>query len=316
LDWLDQFFRMVFFPYLHGNYNLPYNVPANEYLRFEGEKFSKSRGIGFTVDEMLKFVDKNSLRYYMASILPETGDSDFSLHEFQYKVNSELVDKYGNYIYRMESFIEKNNLSPAVPESFDKNDIEILDLLRDKFAAYCEEIGNLHIKHGLSIWLELVMVANNYFTEAAPWKLIKEDMKKLNEKLYISLKIGQYLTAMLYPYVPSASISIMESLGIELIPGESTFSKLLEDDNFHVNKGKIPFEKIDLTNPNILDIQLATVISVENHPSADSLYIVKLKGDKVYTSVSDLKKYYSTDALEGTYGYNMAVRYWPIFRDM
>ena len=283
----------------HGNYNLPYNVPANEYLRFEGEKFSKSRGIGFTVDEMLKFVDKNSLRYYMASILPETGDSDFSLHEFQYKVNSELVDKYGNYIYRMESFIEKNNLSPAVPESFDKNDIEILDLLRDKFAAYCEEIGNLHIKHGLSIWLELVMVANNYFTEAAPWKLIKEDMKKLNEKLYISLKIGQYLTAMLYPYVPSASISIMESLGIELIPGESTFSKLLEDDNFHVNKGKIPFEKIDLTNPNILDIQLATVISVENHPSADSLYIVKLKGDKVYTSVSDLKKYYSTDSLIG-----------------
>ena len=283
----------------HGEYNLPYNVPANEYLRFEGEKFSKSRGIGFTADEMLKFVDKNSLRYYMASILPETGDSDFSLHEFQYKVNSELVDKYGNYIYRVESFIEKNGLSPHASKSLDKTDSEIMNLLRSKFSEYCAEIENLHIKRGLSVWLELVMVANNYFTEAAPWKLIKEDMNKLNEKLYIALKIGQYLTAMLYPYIPSASINIMESLGIILIPGESTFSKILDNNDFHINKGNIPFEKIDLTNPNVLDIQLSTVISVEDHPSADSLYIIKVKGDKVYTSVSDLKKYYSREALVG-----------------
>lgn len=283
----------------HGEYNLPYNVPANEYLRFDGEKFSKSRGIGFTADEMLKFVDKNSLRYYMASILPETGDSDFSLHEFQYKVNSELVDKYGNYIYRVESFIEKNGLSPHIPESFDTNDSEILNMIQSKFSAYCEEVENLHIKRGLSIWLELVMAANNYFTEAAPWKLIKVDMDKLNEKLYISLKMGQYLTVMLYPYVPSAAISIMESLGMQLNPEKSTFSKILNDNNFHVNKGNIPFEKIDLTNPNVLDIQLATVVSVENHPSADSLYVIKVKGDKLYTSVSDLKKYYSGEALTG-----------------
>ena len=283
----------------HGEYNLPYNVPANEYLRFEGEKFSKSRGIGFTADEMLKFVDKNSLRYYMASILPETGDSDFSLREFQYKVNSELVDKYGNYIYRVESFIEKNGLLPHKPGSLDKSDVEIMALLQSKFSTYCDEIENIHIKHGLSIWLELVMVANNYFTEAAPWKLIKEDRVKLNEKLYISLKIAQYLTAMLYPYIPSAAINIWDSLGIKLKLGKAAFSEVLNIDDFHINKGKVPFEKIDLTNPNRLDIQLATVVSVENHPSADSLYIIKVKGDRLYTAVSDLRKYYSSDAITG-----------------
>jgi methionyl-tRNA synthetase len=283
----------------HDGLNLPYNVPANEYLRFEGEKFSKSRGIGFTVDEMLKFVDKNSLRYYMSSILPETGDSDFSIREFQLKVNSELVDKYGNYIYRVESFIEKNGLSPRVPEKMDQTDMEIMRLLNDKFSEYGNEISKVHIKRGLSTWLELVIMANIYFTESAPWKLIKEDKEKLNEKLYVSLKIGQYLTAMLYPYVPSAAESIWESFGTGEKLGENTFDRILKIDQFHIKKGNIPFEKIDLTDPNILDIQLATIISVEDHPKADSLYVMKLHGDKIYNAVSDLKRYYAPEELLG-----------------
>ncbi len=114
----------------HGDYNLPYNVPANEYLRFQGEQFSKSRGIGFTVNEILKIADKNSLRYYMASILPETGDSDFSMREFQDKVNSELVDKFGNYIYRLISFIDKNKLSIHKPEKLSGENKKSLICLR------------------------------------------------------------------------------------------------------------------------------------------------------------------------------------------
>lgn len=283
----------------HGGLNLPYNVPANEYLRFDGEKFSKSRGIGYTVDEMLDFVDKNSLRYYMSSILPETGDSDFSMKELQFKVNSELVDKYGNYIYRLESFIEKNGLFPYKPETFDDEDIAIMSLLKNKFNEYSKEIGDVHIKHGISIWLELVMVANNYFTESAPWKLIKEDKEKLNEKLYISLKIGQYLTAMLYPYVPSAAENIWESFGTSEKLSGNTFSVILGINKFNIRKGKIPFAKLDLSNPNIFDIQLATIISVEDHPDADLLYVIKLRGDKIYQTVSDLKKFYSRTELLG-----------------
>ncbi|WP_337860585.1 methionine--tRNA ligase [Ferroplasma sp.] len=283
----------------HGEYNLPYNVPANEYLNFDGEKFSKSRGIGYTVDEILNFVDKNSLRYYIASILPETGDSDFSMKELQLKVNSELVDKYGNYIYRMESFIEKNNLSPHKPESLDDKDLEIMNLLENKFNEYCNEISDVHIKKGISIWLELVMIANNYFTESAPWKLIKEDKEKLNEKLYVSLKIGQYLTVMLEPYVPSAAENIWESFGGPKKLCNNTFSDLLSIDEFKVKKGKIPFEKIDLSNPNIFDIQLATIISVDDHPNADSLYVIKVHGDRIYQAISDTKKFYSRDELNG-----------------
>ncbi|ARD85603.1 methionyl-tRNA synthetase [Ferroplasma acidiphilum] len=283
----------------HGGFNLPYNVPANEYLRFEGEKFSKSRGIGFTVDEMLKFVDKNSLRYYMSSVLPETGDSDFSMNEFQLKVNSELIDKYGNYIYRVESFIEKNGLSPHEPETMDAKDREMMKFLEDKFSEYSMEVSGIHIKRGISIWLEIVMAANNYFTESAPWKLIKEDMEKLNEKLYVSLKIGQYLTAMLYPYVPSAAESIWQTFGISENLENATFNDVLKINKFNIKKGSIPFEKIDFSNPDILDIQLATIVSVEDHPGADSLYSIKLHGDKIYQTVSDLKKYYTKSDLQG-----------------
>jgi len=243
-------FHTVIWPAMliaHGNYNLPYNVPANEYLRFEGEQFSKSRGIGYTVNEILKIVDKNSLRYYISSILPETGDSDFSLKEFQDKVNSELIDKYGNYIYRLESFIDKNKLKINKPEKLDYNDDIIIKTLKDKFNEYKNEINNLHIKKGLSIWLELTMMANNYFNESAPWKLIKNDKDKLNDKLFLSLKIAQYLTIMLYPYVPSAAESIWKTFTNEEIKNNN-FDYLLSIDNFDIKKGKPPFSKIDFTD--------------------------------------------------------------------
>ncbi len=230
----------------HEDYNLPYNVPANEYLRFEGEQFSKSRGIGYTVNEMLKIVDKNSLRYYMTSILPETGDSDFSLREFQEKVNSELIDKYGNYIYRLESFIDKNKLNVVKPEKLDDDDEDIINTLKNKFNDYRNDLNNLHIKRGLSIWLELAMVANNYFNESAPWKLIKNDMNKLNAKLFVSLKIAEYLTVMLYPYVPSASESVWLTLAGDIPIENNSFDSLLSIDNFNVKKGNPPFSKIDL----------------------------------------------------------------------
>lgn len=235
----------------------------------------------------------------MASVLPETGDSDFSMNEFQLKVNSELIDKYGNYIYRVISFIEKNGLSPQEPETLDSKDKEIMQMLDEKFSEYSNEISNVHIKRGISIWLEIVMSANNYFTESAPWKLIKEDLEKLNEKLYVSLKIGQYLTAMLYPYVPSAAETIWQSFGMPEQLGNSTFANVLHVNKFNIKKGPIPFEKIDLSNPNILDIQIATIESVEDHPDANSLYVIKLHGNKLYQTVSDLKKYFTKTDLQG-----------------
>ncbi len=241
-------FHTVIWPAMliaHGNYNMPYNVPANEYLRFEGEQFSKSRGIGYTVNEMLKIIDKNSLRYYISSILPETGDSDFSLKEFQDKVNSELIDKYGNYIYRLESFIDKNKLNITKPEKLDNNDGGIIDVLKSKFDDYKSELNNLHIKKGLSIWLEVAMMANNYFNESAPWKLIKVDKSKLNNKLFVSLKIAEYLTVMLYPYVPSAASAIWNTFTDNIKIEDNNFDSLLSVDNFNIKKGNPPFNKID-----------------------------------------------------------------------
>ncbi len=229
---------------IHDYYNIPYNVPANEYLRFEGEQFSKSRGIGYTVNEILKIVDKSSLRYYMSSILPETGDSDFSLREFQDKVNSELVDKYGNYIYRMESFIAKNDINIKIPEEFDADDQHVLDELNEKFQAYRDEISNVHIKRGLQIWLELTMLANNYFNRSEPWKLIKTNRKRCNNKIFVSLKIAQYLTLMLYPYVPSGANDVWKTMFSEEISGD--FDDLLSMNNFSINKGEPPFHKLDL----------------------------------------------------------------------
>lgn len=180
----------------------------------------------------------------MSSILPETGDSDFSLREFQDKVNSELVDKYGNYIYRMESFIAKNDINIKIPEEFDADDQHVLDELNEKFQAYRDEISNVHIKRGLQIWLELTMLANNYFNRSEPWKLIKTNRKRCNNKIFVSLKIAQYLTLMLYPYVPSGANDVWKTMFSEEISGD--FDDLLSMNNFSINKGEPPFHKLDL----------------------------------------------------------------------
>ncbi len=229
----------------HGDYNLPYNVPANEYLRFQGEQFSKSRGIGFTVNEILKIADKNSLRYYMASILPETGDSDFSMREFQDKVNSELVDKFGNYIYRLISFIDKNKLSIHKPEKLSGENKKILDMFKEKFDQYSQEVSEIHIKRGLQIWLELVISANQYFNNAQPWKIIKENKEECNDILYTSLKIAQYLILMIYPYVPTGASEVWSMINNTVKIEGSTFEKLLSIDEFAIKKQNPPFTKLD-----------------------------------------------------------------------
>ncbi|SMD30565.1 methionine--tRNA ligase [Picrophilus oshimae] len=275
----------------HGDYNLPYNVPANEYLRFEGAQFSKSRGIGYTVNEALSLVNKNYLRYYMASIMPETGDSSFSLNELVSRVNSELIDKYGNFIYRVLGFISnrKINIKKCEPDS-------IINEFKRFFDEYSESIKNIKIKNGLQIWLEAVTLANNYFNSEAPWNI--NDPERLNQVLFTSLKISMYLTAMLYPYVPSASSEILSSLGFKTV--NYKFDDMLGFDDFRPLKGEPPFKKLEIADKKInIDLMAGTVKYVNDHPNADNLYVLGVHADRDITIVSNIKKYLTPENLQG-----------------
>ncbi len=288
-----------------GEYNLPYIVVANEFLTFNGKQFSKSRGIGYSVDAILKLASKDYVRYYMSSIMPEGSDTDFSLEDFQSRVNGELIDKFGNYIHRLTSFIANNNLkissSQAVP---DETDRDALNFAHERISNYNALLEKVEIKKALGEWLELVKFSNSYFNNAQPWRLVKTDAGQCVSKLYHSLLLAQYCTAMLYPFVPDASARIMETIGSGKYRDEGFTAGLLsqEGSEFSPAKGEPPFENLTLIreNPNFADLRIGEIREAREHPNADRLFVLKVNlGTSEIQLVAGLRKHYTADELVG-----------------
>ncbi len=281
-------------------YNLPYNVVANENMNMEGKKFSKSKGIGYTVRDTLSLVGKDYLRYYLASVLPETGDTDFALNDLQERVNTEFISKYGNLVYRVTSFITKNSLSIRTAKDSEYN--KVLDFCNQRLDNYRNFIESLEIKKALHEWLELVQYGNAYMNSSAPWKMIKDDREGCTARLYSILKIVQYATTMIYPFTPSSAQKVWDIIGIDGDLKDS-FSSLPEGNVvFNVRESDPIFQKLEVgdLNPNSLDLRVAKIMEVREHPNADRLYILKLKiGHEDRQLVAGLRKHYSADELTG-----------------
>lgn len=278
-----------------GNINLPYDVPANEYLTFKGEQFSKSRGIGFTADEILSIVEKDYLRFYLAMNLPEGGDTDFTLEDLVEKVNSEYIDKFGNFIHRIVSFVNNNNLTVTIQDVFDNDDEEALKYLDEKLEEYQKSIEGIQIKKGLQQWLEVVKYANAYVNRSKPWELIKKDKQSCLRKLYVSLKFAKYLTFMIFPYTPSSAENIWKNLGFETSINKGKIEILREESAFYPKKSTPPFKKIEIStkNPNVADLVVGKITEVRDHPNADSLYLLKVSlGERDIQLIAGMKKYY------------------------
>lgn len=297
------FFHTLFLPAMHkasGKYPLPYRVTGNEYLRFKGQKFSKSRGIGFTVDEVLQMVDKDSLRYYISSILPESSDSDFSLEEMKEKVNSELSGKFGNLVNRIVTFSKNKGLMPIKGES-DHSDIELM-VHMDKFREnYSSLMASVEFRKALGLWLENVKIVNSYFNDSKPWDLVKTDKKATESKMWHALKAVEYLTITLYPFVPSGAGRAWEAIHGYALDGIS-LSHLAETCEFKTADTAIIFKKIEIQEEpeNQMNLVVGKIVFAENHPNADSLLHLKVNlGDHEIDLVAGLRKYYSLENLEG-----------------
>jgi methionyl-tRNA synthetase len=285
----------------NGKLNLPYDIPANEYLKYNGEKFSKSRGVGFLVDEMLKVADKDYIRFYIASILPENGDSEFSVTEMEDKVNAELISKYGNLIHRLTSFVHNNGISLSYPENPLGKDLEILRKAYSLFDEYKNYMQNVEVKKALKTWIDLVQSANAYFNESEPWKLLKIDPVGCAEKLSIIYVISSYLTVMIYPIIPSSASRIWKNLGrTSLIEKNGVEDLSYKFGNLNLEKASPPFVplKIPNDNPNSLDLRVGKILSIRDHPSADRLYLLEVDlGDRKIHLVAGLRSHYKPEEL-------------------
>ncbi len=285
-------------------YNLPYMVVANEFLTFSGKQFSKSRGIGYSVDDILSIASRDYVRYYLASIMPESSDADFDIEEFQSRVNAELIDKFGNYIHRLGSFINNNRLSVSSSEVIlDGRDREAMEYSSERIRNYQDLMEKIEIKKAMAEWLELVKYANSYFNESEPWKLIKSDQGKCASKLYVSLVLAQYATALAYPLMPSAAEKIMNIIGSSKFL-DGGFTKDLfkrEGSEFKPVKSDPPFQKLDIIkeNPNFVDLRVGRIVEARPHPNADKLYVLKVNlGEEDIQLVAGLRKHYTLDELK------------------
>ncbi len=305
-------FHTIIFPAIlmawnEGNnekYCLPQNVPANEFLNFEGKKFSKSRNWGIDVDEFLDLFAPDLLRYTLAANLPETRDTDFYWKEFQLRNNSELADILGNFINRTFTFVFKH-FDGKVPSlgKLEKIDEEMLK----EISEYPQRVANLferyRIRDGVNEIMNLARDGNKYFNDTEPWKTVKSDEERCGTTLNICLQTIYTLAELFSPVLPFSTEKLFIMLnskavdwkdcgksqlkeGHQLNQSEILFPKI-EDEKIGAQINKLPEsetqkEKVEMiTYDDFMKTQLrvAEVIEAENVKKSEKLLRLKVKLD-------------------------------------
>ncbi len=200
----------------YGGLNIPYDVPANEFLTIEGRKISTSRNWAVWVPDYLSRYDPDPLRYILSINMPETSDTDFSWREFVRRNNDELVATYGNLVNRVLTFTYKN-FDGKVPETgalddVDKNILLNADICLEKVG---ESISKCYFKQGIGAAMALAQQGNRYLDEKAPWKKIKEDKPAAATSLYVAINVISRLKTLMFPFLPFSSQRVHEYLGFE-----------------------------------------------------------------------------------------------------
>ena len=231
----------------YGDLNLPYDVPANEYLTIEGKKLSSSRNWAVWLPDYLSRYEPDPLRYLLSINMPETGDTDFSWHEFVRRNNDELVATYGNLVHRVLTFVYRSfDGCVPTPGEFDSLSQDIIKGAKHTLNMMDKLISDCHFKQAVMQAMKLAQETNRYLDTKSPWKTIKQDRQASATALYVAIAVLSALRTALYPFLPFSSQKLHEYLGFEgsveddgwqlhlpqpgqrLLPPEPLFSKLDE----------------------------------------------------------------------------------------
>jgi methionyl-tRNA synthetase len=226
-------------------YCLPQNVPANEFLNFEGKKFSKSRGWGIDVNEFLNIFPADLLRYTLAANLPENKDTDFYWKEFQLRNNSELADILGNFINRTFTFVHKHfDGKVPVRGTIEKIDEDMLN----EIAEYPKRIADLFqrfkIRDGVNEMMNLARDGNKYFNDSQPWVTVKSNKDKCGTTLNICLQAIYTVAELFYPVLPFSSEKLFKMLNSKPVEWKESGKSFLKEGH-QINSAEILFPKIE-----------------------------------------------------------------------
>ncbi len=195
---------------------LPYDVPANEFMNIEGKQFSKSRNWAIWVPDILERYQADAVRYYVISTFPETHDSDFAWDGFLSRVNNELLAAWGNLVNRMLSFAYKR-FDGKVP-TYDHLTPEDEAIIAQSEAGF-EQIGKLieqvSLREALKAAMDIVRDSNVYLDRRAPWKTIKTDPADAARSVYTILRVIDNLKTILSPFLPFSAQEVRDYLGYD-----------------------------------------------------------------------------------------------------
>jgi len=307
-------------------YCLPQNVPANEFLNFEGKKFSKSRNWGIDVIDFLNLFPADPLRYTLAANLPETRDTDFYWKEFQARNNNELADIFGNLINRTFTFIHKH-FEGKVParRRIEKIDDEMLKLISEYPSRISSLFEKYSVKEGVLEIMSLARSGNKYFNDSEPWKTVKSDKEKCGTTLNICLNAIYTLAELFYPVIPFSSEKLFAMLNTKPVNWNECGENNLAEGH-KLNQAAILFPKIEdeiiekqmekleksatgsqpveelITIDDFMKVQLkaAEVISAERVKKSDKLLKLMVRADdKERQVIAGIGKSYEPEDIVG-----------------
>ena len=213
-------FHCIIFPIMlhaHGEYIMPDNVPANEFMNLEGDKMSTSRGWSIEMHEYLEdFPDKvDELRYYLTAIAPETADSEFTWKDYQARVNNELVAILGNFVNRVMVLMHKyfeGKITGALSGMKNQAIHTEIGKAYDELGASFEQYK---FRQAQQIMMDVARLGNRYLTENEPWKTFKDDPEATREVLHECLFIIGHLATLMQPFLPGTAQKLFRMLNLK-----------------------------------------------------------------------------------------------------
>ena len=249
-------FHCIIFPSMlkaHGDYVLPKNVPANEFLNLEGNKLSTSKNWAVWLHEYLvEFPNmQDVLRYALTANAPETKDNDFTWKDFQARNNNELVAIFGNFVNRVVVLTHKyyDGIVPK-PSEFNAADEQAFEALRAFPKTISDSLDRFRFREASQELMNLARLGNKYLADEEPWKLIKTDEERTKTVMFVALQIASALAVLSEPFLPFTSAKLKTILGHAEIVSASQWNEiastevLLPSDHI-INKAELLFRKIE-----------------------------------------------------------------------
>ena len=245
-------FHCIIFPIMlkmFGDFILPKNVPANEFLNLEGDKISTSRNWAVWLHEyLIEFPDmQDVLRYVLTATCPETKDNDFTWKEFQTRNNSELVAIYGNFTNRVLSLIDKYYEGKIPnPKALDDGDNKILKEVVSLKNEMESNLDEFKFREALKNLIGIARIGNKHLADNEPWKIKSENPERVEQILKTSFEIVSYLAVLSEPFLPFTSEKLKKMIGINKT-GWSNIDDLGSeiDFNFIITNKEMLFRRIE-----------------------------------------------------------------------